>query len=175
MVFLHFICKLLSNMRKQSIAAVSPEVFCLWLLTWKYYLIHPFLIDVIVIFSRVLRPIHKVRFRKELVQLILMGIIFSTTKVLSNISGLGGLALFKYPADLPGTFPRSFIDGHNVQFYCIKDKLHHRRHLYLYFFLGQTFFVSGHQTQNHDLEHLPRGCYRHSPPNNTSRFLYVFS
>ena len=33
MVFLHFVCKLLPNMRKQHIAAVSPEVFCLWLLT----------------------------------------------------------------------------------------------------------------------------------------------
>ena len=29
--FLYFVCKLLSNMRKQHIAAVSPEVFCLWL------------------------------------------------------------------------------------------------------------------------------------------------
>ena len=30
--FLYFLCKLLSNMRKQHIAAVSSEVFCLWLL-----------------------------------------------------------------------------------------------------------------------------------------------
>ena len=33
MAFLHFVCKLLPNMRKQHIAAVSPEFFCLWLLT----------------------------------------------------------------------------------------------------------------------------------------------
>ena len=33
MVFLSFVCKLLPNMRKQHIAAVSPEVFYLWLLT----------------------------------------------------------------------------------------------------------------------------------------------
>ena len=58
MFFLYFVCKLLSNMRKQHITAVSSEVFCLWLLTWKYYLKHPLSIDVIVIFSRVLRPIH---------------------------------------------------------------------------------------------------------------------
>ena len=31
--FLYFVCKVLSNMRKQHIAAVSPEAFCLWLLT----------------------------------------------------------------------------------------------------------------------------------------------
>ena len=31
--FLYFVCKLLSNIRKQYIAAVSSEVFCLWLLT----------------------------------------------------------------------------------------------------------------------------------------------
>ena len=30
--FLYFVCKLLSNMRKQHIAAVSSECFCLWLL-----------------------------------------------------------------------------------------------------------------------------------------------
>ena len=33
MVLLHFACKLLPGMRKQHITAVSPEVFCLWLLT----------------------------------------------------------------------------------------------------------------------------------------------
>ena len=32
MFFLHFVCKLPPNMRKQHIAAVSSEVFCLWLL-----------------------------------------------------------------------------------------------------------------------------------------------
>ena len=32
-------------------------------------------------------------------------------------------------------------------------------------FWVKKFFVSGHQTQNHDLQHLPRGCRRHSPPN----------
>ena len=59
-----------------------------------------------------------------------MNLIFSTTKVLYNISGLGGLSIFKCPADYPGTCPRLFIDGHNVQFYCIKDKWHDRRHIY---------------------------------------------
>ena len=32
MFFLYFACKLLPNMRKQHIAAVSSEIFCLWLL-----------------------------------------------------------------------------------------------------------------------------------------------
>ena len=31
MVFYHFVCKLLSNMRKQHITAVLPKVFCFWL------------------------------------------------------------------------------------------------------------------------------------------------
>ena len=120
----------LLNMRRQHITAVSPEVFCFWLLTWKCYLIHPLFIDIIVIFSRVLRPILEVRFKNELIQLIVMSVIFSTTKVLYNISGLGGLAIFKRPADLPDTCRRFFIDGYSVQFYCIKGKWHHRRHLY---------------------------------------------
>ena len=33
MVFFRFVCKMLPNMRKQHIAAESPEIFCLWLLT----------------------------------------------------------------------------------------------------------------------------------------------
>ena len=33
MLFLYFFCKLLPNMRKKYIVAVSSEVFCLWLLT----------------------------------------------------------------------------------------------------------------------------------------------
>ena len=33
MVFLHFVCKRLSNMRKQDIAAMFSECFCQWLLT----------------------------------------------------------------------------------------------------------------------------------------------
>ena len=120
-------------MWEQHIAAVSSEVPCLWLLTWKDYLTYPLAINVIVIFSRVLRSIHEVRSRNELAQLILMSVIFSTTKVLYNISGLGGLAIFKYPPHFPGTCPRFFINGHNAQLYCIKGKWHHRRYLYYNF------------------------------------------
>ena len=76
MVFLHFVCKLLPNMRKQHIAAVSPEVFCLWLLTWKYYLIHPLFFDVIVVFSRVLGSIVWGACSRHLDQLPLMSEIF---------------------------------------------------------------------------------------------------
>lgn len=35
MIFLHLVCKLLWNMRKQDITAVLPKVFCFWLLTRK--------------------------------------------------------------------------------------------------------------------------------------------
>ena len=80
-------------MRKQHIAAVSSEFFCLRLLTFKNQFAHSFLTDVIVIFSRVLGPIHEVRFRNEPCQLSRMSIIFSTTKVLYKISSLSGFAI----------------------------------------------------------------------------------
>ena len=85
MFFLYFICKPLPNMRKQHIKIVPSEVFCLWLLAWKQQLVHPFLISVIVIFSRVLGSIHGVSCRWKLVQLPLMNLIFSATKGLYNI------------------------------------------------------------------------------------------
>ena len=81
MFFLYFVFKLLQNMRKQHIEAVSSECFCLWPLTSKNQFIHTFLNDVIAVFPRVLRPIHEVCFKNELCQLPLMSLIFSTAKV----------------------------------------------------------------------------------------------
>ena len=46
MIFLCLVCKFLSTMRKQNIAAVPSVVFCFWLVTGKQQLIHPFPIDV---------------------------------------------------------------------------------------------------------------------------------
>ena len=112
MFFLYFVCKLLPNMRKQYIAAVPSEVFSLWLLTWKYYLIHPLFINVIAIFSRILRSIYWVSRCDELAQLILMSVIFLTTKDLYNIGGL--LVIFRCPAHFPGACPRFFINVHNA-------------------------------------------------------------
>ena len=89
--------------------------FCIWSPDTKKANIHTFLIDAIVNFSRVLGPIHGFRFRNEPCQLPLMSVIFSTAKVSYNISGLGGLAIFKCLTHFPGTCPRFFIDGHNVQ------------------------------------------------------------
>ena len=93
-------------------------------------------------------PIHELCFRNELFQLPLMSVVFSATKVLYNISGLGGLAIFKCPAHFPSTCPRLFIDGHNVPFYCIKGKCHDRRHLLFVVLSSQKFFVSCKQIQN---------------------------
>ena len=95
MVFLYFVCKLLSNMRNQHITAVSSEVFCFWLMTWKYYLIHPLFIDVNIVFLRIFWPIHRFPCSSETTHLILLG--------LYNISGL--FVIFKCPADLLGTCP----------------------------------------------------------------------
>ena len=89
--------------------------FCIRSPDTKKANVHTFLIDVIVIFSWVLGPILEVRFRNELCQLPLMSAIFSTAKASYNISGLGGLAIFKCLTHFPGTCPRFFIDGHNVQ------------------------------------------------------------
>ena len=39
MFFFHFVCTLLSNLWKKHITAVSPKVFCLWLLTYIWLLL----------------------------------------------------------------------------------------------------------------------------------------
>ena len=122
MILLHFVYKLLSNPWEHHIATMLSEVFCLRLFTSKTQFVHPFLIDVIAIFSRVPRATHEVHFRNELCQLPLLSVIFSATKVLYNISVLGGLVTFQCPADLLGTCPRFFINSHNAQFHCIKGK-----------------------------------------------------
>ena len=122
MVFHHFTCKLLPNMRRKHIAAMSSEVFCPFLLTWSYYLIHPLFIDVIVIFSRVLNPIDLGACTRHLDHLPFMSVCFQ-----ADMSSLGGPAVFKCPTHFPSTCPRLSIDGHNVQFYCIKVKFHHAR------------------------------------------------
>ena len=112
MFFLYFVCKLLPNMRKQHTTTVSSEVFWLWLLTWKYCLIQLLFIDVIVIFSQILSPIHAVLCRKELVQLPLIGVIFSATKGIYNIRCL--FVIFKCTAHFPSACSRLLINGHNV-------------------------------------------------------------
>ena len=172
MVFLHFVCKLLSNLWEHHITTMLSEVFYLRLLTSKKQFVHTLLIVVTVNFCWVLGSIHEVPHRGELVQLLLMPVIFSATKGLYNISGL--FVIFKYLTHFSGTRPKFFIDGHNTQFYCIKDKWHDRRH-FIFSSFRQKIFVSSHQTHNHDFEHLPRRYCRHSPANNTCRFLYVFS
>ena len=112
---------------------MSSECFCLGPLASKNQFLHPFLIDLIVIFSRVPGPIHGVHFRNELCQLPLMSVIFSATKVFYNISSLGGLAIYQCPTHFLGTCPKLFINSYNAQFHCIKGKWHDRRHLYYNF------------------------------------------
>ena len=114
MILLHFVYKLLSNPWQHHITTMLSEVFCFWLLTWKYQLVHPFPIDVIVIFSRIPWPIHEVRFRNELCQLPLVSVIIPTTKTLYNISVLSGFAIFQCPAYFPSNCPRLFMDGHKA-------------------------------------------------------------
>ena len=92
MIFLHFVCKLLSNPWENHNQTMLSEDFCLSLSTSKNQFVHPFLVDVIVIFSRVPGPIHEVCFKNKLCHLSLMSVIFSATKVLYKISSLGGHA-----------------------------------------------------------------------------------
>ena len=85
MFFFHFVCKLLSNMNKQHISSVSPEVFCLWLLTWKYYLIHPLFTDVNIVFFRIFWPIYGCNRSGYTAHLILLGVLLFTTMILDNV------------------------------------------------------------------------------------------
>ena len=104
-------CRICGNVTLQQ---CFLKLFYLRMLTSKKQFIHTLVIDVIVIFSLVLGPIHEVRFRNELCQLELMSVIFSTAKVLYNISHLSGAAIFQYPVHFPGTCPGLFIDSHNT-------------------------------------------------------------
>ena len=133
--FLHFVCKLLSNLWEHHITTMLSEVFCLRMLTSKNQFAHTFLIDVIVIFSRVFGPSHEVLCRRKLVQLLLLDVVFSATKGLYNISGL--FIIFKCPAGLLGTCQRFFIDSYNAQFFCIKGKWHGRTHIICSSFLAK--------------------------------------
>ena len=95
-------------------AHVFCKLFCQWLLTFNSQLNHPFLIDVIVIHSRVLRPIDWCTCSMYTAQRTLLSVIFSTTKVLYNISNLGSPTIFKCPEHFPGMCTRLFINGHNA-------------------------------------------------------------
>ena len=120
MFFLYFVCKPLPKIRKQHITAVSFEIFCLWLLIWKYYLIPTLCIDVNIVFLWVFWPIYRLPRCRETTHLILLGIIFSATKEFYNISSL--FVIFQRPVHFPSTRSRFFIDGHNTKFNCIKGK-----------------------------------------------------
>ena len=72
-VFFHFVCKLLPNMRKHHVTTMLPKFFCLGLLTWKQKFIHSFIIDVNVELLLVFSPIHRCNLSRYTTQLILLG------------------------------------------------------------------------------------------------------
>ena len=131
-----------------------PKVFCFWLLTRKQQLIHSFLTGVIVIFSRVLGPIHQVPHSGALTQLILVSEVFLATKDFYDISRFF-VMLFALQTSLEWVQGLSLIV--TTQFYDVKRKWHNRRHLFLYVSgtpnstsiqkIQKEIFVSGHQTQ----------------------------
>ena len=148
MAFLHFVCKLLSNLWEHHITTMLSDVFCIRLLTSKNQFVHGLLIDVIVICSRVLGRIHEVRFINELCQLPLMDIIFSTAKVLYNIGGLSGLAIFQHPytslARVQGFY--LMVTTHNSN--ALKDNGMAEDIFYFLFLLeAKKIYVSDHQIQ----------------------------
>ena len=69
-------------------AYVFCNLFCQWLLTSNQHLNHPFLIDVIFIFSRVSRLIDWCTCSMYTAHLILLGVIFRATKGLYNMNDL---------------------------------------------------------------------------------------
>ena len=75
-----------------------------------------------MVFFRILWPIYTFPRCDDTTPLILLGVVFLTTKGLYNISGL--FVIFKCSGDLLGTCPRYYNNGLNVQFYCIKCKWH---------------------------------------------------
>ena len=128
-----FVCKLLPDIWEHHVTTLLYEVFCFWLLNWKYQLVHPFFIDAIVIFSRVPGPIYEVCFRNELCQLPLISVIFFCDKGALQYQRPWSPCHIKVPYTLSWHLSGFFIDGHNVQFHCIKGKWHDRIHLYYNF------------------------------------------
>ena len=85
----------------------------------KKQLIHPLLIDVIVVFSRVFRPIN--------VQVV----VFWTTVTIYDMYNL--FVTLQCFADLLRTSPRLVINIHSLQLNCIKGKRNKRRNVIIQF------------------------------------------
>ena len=109
MFFLYFVCKPLPNMGKQHITAVSSEIFCLWLLTLKYYLIHPLLIDLNMVFLRIFWSIYGCNRSGYTAHLIPLGVYFLTAMIFDNVCIF--FVTFKCLTHFPDTCPGFFIDG----------------------------------------------------------------
>ena len=101
MIFPRFVCKLRPNMWEHCVTAVLSKCFCFRLLPYKNQLVHSFLIDVIVIFSRVLGPIHELPCIRERDQLILLSTVLSVTKDFYKIS-----SFLLYSSTLQTSFAR---------------------------------------------------------------------
>ena len=130
-------------MRKQHIAAVFSEVFCLCLLTWKYYLIHPFLTDVNIIFLQILWPIDWCARSMYTAHLILLSEIFWAAVDHYDVCSFWCFCIMSQsPTHFPGTCPRLFIDGHNTQIHCIKKKMAWQKTSLLNFGLRRGHFWS---------------------------------
>ena len=114
MFFLYFVSKPLPNMRKQHIATMLSKCFCSWLLTSKIQFVHTLLIDVNIVFLRILWPIDWCVCNWHTTHLIPLGIIFRADMSFYDISDLGGLALSQRPTGLLGTCPGFFIDDHKA-------------------------------------------------------------
>ena len=114
MFFLYFVSKPLPNMRKQHIAAILSNCFCFWLSTSKIQFVHTLLIDVNIVFLRILWPIDWCVCSWHTTHLILLGIIFRADMSFYDISGLGGLAMFQCPTGLLATCSGFLVDDHKT-------------------------------------------------------------
>ena len=84
--FLCPLCKLLSNMRIQHNVAVSSEVFCFWLLTGKQEVIHPLLIDVLMVLLQILGLVYRCTYCMYTTHLILISKVFLATILFDGVS-----------------------------------------------------------------------------------------
>ena len=99
-------CRICGNIRLQQCLLKFFASGC-WLENTSSYT--PFFVDVNIVFLRIFWPIHWFCFWNEPYQLTLLGVIFLATKVLYNISGINGIAIFQCPEHFPGADPRYFI------------------------------------------------------------------
>ena len=125
---------------------------------------HSFVIDVVTIHSRVLRPVCRCTCDNYATYLILLSAVSLATMALYSICSLSGFTIFKCLADLFSTFPRFFIDNHGLQHNCVKGRWSNRRNPFYFLLVKKTLhLVTRHKmnvsvaTKNREMDNMKDG------------------